>query len=110
AGLIGLELAGRPNYVGARVARVEDDRLLARRGTFVADLTLPGMVEMAVLRSQVAHARITDIRTAEASAMPGVLSVVTGNDLVDVQPFPDYLDYVRPVAAFPLCRDRIRYV
>jgi aerobic carbon-monoxide dehydrogenase large subunit len=105
-----LELAGRPSYVGARVARVEDDRLLSGRGTFIADLTLPGMAEVAILRSQVAHARITDIRTDAARSVPGVISVVTAGDLEDVKPFPDFFDYVRPVAAFPLCQGHIRYV
>jgi aerobic carbon-monoxide dehydrogenase large subunit len=106
----GPELAGRPNFIGARVARVEDDRLVAGRGTFVGDLDLPGMVEMAVLRSHVAHARLKEIRTDVALQRPGVVAVVTGADLADVKPFPDFFDYVRPVAAFPLCRDRIRYV
>jgi carbon-monoxide dehydrogenase large subunit len=105
-----LGLAGRPNFVGARVARVEDDRLLMGRGMFVADLDLPGMVEMAVLRSHVAHARLHGVRTEAVLRLPGVVSVVTGADLTDVKPFPDFFDYVRPVAAFPLCRDRIRYV
>ncbi len=104
------ELAGRPNYVGARVDRVEDDRLLTGRGAFVADLSLPGMAEMAVLRSQTAHARITAIRTEAARSLPHVVFVVTGQDLTDVKPFPDFFDHVRPVAAFPMCRDRIRYV
>ena len=104
-----LTLAGRPVYVGARVGRVEDDRLVAGRGAYVADLKLLGMVEMAVVRSQLAHARLNAVRTDAAREVPGVLTVATAADLTDVQPFPDFFSHVRPVHLFPLCRDRIRY-
>ena len=47
--------------VGARLLRREDDRLLRGRGRFVGDIKLPGMLDMAFLRSPLAHARITSI-------------------------------------------------
>ncbi|MGQ0670774.1 MAG: hypothetical protein ACT4PO_14075, partial [Actinomycetota bacterium] len=82
-----LRLAGRPAYFGARVARVEDDRLLTGRSRFVADIRLPGMVEMALVRSQFAHANVR-VNLEAARSNQGVLSVVSAEDLSDVSPFP----------------------
>jgi len=82
-----LSLAGRPAYFGARVARVEDDRLLRGGGSFVADIRLPRMVEMTVVRSQFAHALIrVDVEPARAAE--GVIAAFVAADLVDVEPFP----------------------
>lgn len=66
--------------VGARVARSEDPRLLTGRGTYLADIRLPGEQHAAFVRSPVAHARIKGIDTAEAAALPGVRLVWTGAD------------------------------
>src|SRR3712207_2327043 len=65
-------------WVGRSVKRKEDDRLVAGRGNFVEDVVLPGMLHMAILRSQEAHARIVSIDTSAAEALPGVVAVVTG--------------------------------
>lgn len=105
-----LGLAGRPSFVGARMTRVEDDRLLTGRGSYVADILLPGMLEVAFVRSQVAHARIKEIRLDQARAAEGVVMALTAQDLADVSPFPDFIEHARPVRAFPLCRDVVRYV
>ncbi|MGH9070436.1 MAG: aerobic carbon-monoxide dehydrogenase large subunit, partial [Acidimicrobiales bacterium] len=64
--------------IGASIKRVEDDRFIRGRGTYVDDLVLPDMLQMAILRSPVAHARIRSIDTSAASALPGVVAVVTG--------------------------------
>jgi aerobic carbon-monoxide dehydrogenase large subunit len=63
------------------IARKEDARLLAGKGTFIDDISLPGMLHGAILRSPLAHARITSIDTAAARAHPDVEAVITGNDL-----------------------------
>ncbi|MGF7239273.1 MAG: xanthine dehydrogenase family protein molybdopterin-binding subunit [Frankia sp.] len=68
-------------FVGERVARVEDRRLLTGRGKFVDDVTLPRMLHAAFVRSPLAHARIASIDTAAARAVPGVVAVFTGADL-----------------------------
>ena len=58
------------------------------RGRYVDDIVLPRMVHVAFVRSPVAHGRIAEHRYAEAAAVPGVIRVVTGRDLIDVcQPF-----------------------
>jgi carbon-monoxide dehydrogenase large subunit len=68
-------------YVGSRVPRREDPRLLTGRGRFVADVVLPGLVEAMFVRSPVAAARIVSIDVEAARALDGVLAVFTGADL-----------------------------
>ena len=67
--------------VGHSVLRKEDDRFIRGAGNYLDDLTLPGMLHMAILRSPVAHARIASIDSSEAMALDGVLAVVTGEAL-----------------------------
>lgn len=64
--------------LGHSVKRKEDDRFIQGAGKYLDDITLPGMLHMAILRSPVAHARITNIDTSDAQAMEGVVAVVTG--------------------------------
>ena len=70
-------------WFGASVLRKEDTALLSGRGTFVDDITLPGMLYAAVLRSPFPHARINGIDTSAALALPGVHAVLTYHDLPD---------------------------
>jgi aerobic carbon-monoxide dehydrogenase large subunit len=67
--------------VGAEVRRKEDPRLITGSSTYVDDLKLPGMAHIALLRSPHPHAVITGIDASAALAMPGVLAVVTGEEL-----------------------------
>ena len=64
--------------IGHSIKRVEDARLIEGQGNFLDDIALPGMLHMALVRSPMAHARINSIDTAEASAVDGVVAVVTG--------------------------------
>ncbi len=64
--------------IGHSIRRHEDARLLEGQGNFVDDVVLPGMLYMSILRSPVAHARITAIDTSAAEAVEGVVAVVTG--------------------------------
>jgi aerobic carbon-monoxide dehydrogenase large subunit len=80
----------KPSGVGARVARKEDDRHLRGRGQFVGDMTMPGMREVAFLRSPVAHARITKIEIPEE--LRGKVFIAA--DLVGVKP-------IRAVSGLP---------
>ncbi len=63
------------------VARKEDARFVRGKGTFVDDITLPGMLHGAILRSPLAHARIVSIDTAAAAGHPMVEAVITGESL-----------------------------
>ncbi|HEV2336582.1 MAG TPA: xanthine dehydrogenase family protein molybdopterin-binding subunit [Stellaceae bacterium] len=67
--------------VGERVRREEDLRLLTGRGRYVDDVAAPGAARGHVLRSPHAHARILGLDIGRAAAAPGVLAVLTGEDL-----------------------------
>src|SRR5881409_1780246 len=76
-------------YFGAAVLRREDPRFLRGEGRFVDDVTLPGLLQAAFLRSPHAHARIVAIRTERAKKMPGVVAVFTHADLARwMKPLP----------------------
>jgi carbon-monoxide dehydrogenase large subunit len=70
-------------FIGARVNRVEDERYLRGEGQYIADITLPGMLHIAYLRSPYAHAKIKRMDTDKAKLIPGVIGVWTGEDLKD---------------------------
>lgn len=77
------------DWLGARLARKEDLRLITGQGRYLADMVLPGMLHAVFVRSEYAHARITGIDTSEAAAMPGVVAIFTGADFKDtVKPMP----------------------
>src|ERR1700682_1309030 len=67
-------------WFGARVARVEDDRLLRGQGRFTDDID-EGALESCFVRSPYAHARIKSIDVTAARAMPGVAAVYIAADL-----------------------------
>src|SRR5207245_5661100 len=64
--------------IGESIKRKEDGRFIRGKGNYLDDIELPGMLHMAILRSPHAHARVKSVDTAAASAMPGVIAVVTG--------------------------------
>jgi carbon-monoxide dehydrogenase large subunit len=72
---------GNITGIGAALLRKEDQRFITGRGTYVADVKLPGMTFAAFVRSPHAHARLNGIDAAAALAMPGVVAVLTGADL-----------------------------
>ena len=77
------------HFVGQAIRRKEDPRLITGRATYTDDITFPGMLYAAIVRSTEAHARITSIDTAEAEQHPGVAAVFTGADLEGVEaPIP----------------------
>src|SRR5687767_5686349 len=99
-------------YVGQPLRRVEDARFLRGAGRFVGDLSLPGMLHAAFLRSPHAHARIARIDLAPARAVAGVSACADGEAMAG---------WARPIRAesrmaeyrvteWPvLARDRVRY-
>ena len=70
-------------YFGQPIKRNEDPRLLTGRALFVDDVHLPGMLHVAFLRSDLAHARINSIDVSAARQRPGVVAVYTADDLGD---------------------------
>jgi aerobic carbon-monoxide dehydrogenase large subunit len=70
-----------PTGIGASVLRKEDARFPVGRGRYVADIVRPNMVFGAFVRSPHAHARIKAIDLTGALSRPGVVAVLTGDDL-----------------------------
>src|SRR2546428_954873 len=64
--------------IGESIKRKEDGRFLRGKGNYLDDIELPAMLHMVILRSPDGQARINSVDTAAASAMPGVIAVVTG--------------------------------
>jgi aerobic carbon-monoxide dehydrogenase large subunit len=99
--------------VGRRIGRLEDRRLLRGLGRFVDDVDCVRQLWMRVLRAPLAHAQIVSLRMDAALALPGVETVLTGDDLAWVRPIPVRTltehrldDFLQPV----LARGRVRYV
>ncbi|MBI3326455.1 MAG: xanthine dehydrogenase family protein molybdopterin-binding subunit [Nitrospinae bacterium] len=101
-------------YIGAPIRRQEDVRFLTGKATFVDDVKVPGMLHAAILRSPHAHARIRSIETAKALGIPGVIAVLTFQDIaplakpipIRLYPMPGLERYLQ----YPLARDTVRYV
>ncbi|EWY38426.1 xanthine dehydrogenase [Skermanella stibiiresistens SB22] len=98
--------------VGTSVRRIEDHRLLTGKACYVADIVLPQMLHMAVVRSTRAHAEIVEIRVDKALAYPGVRLVLTGEDVRHLGPLPciDLFPDSKPALHRVLALDKVRYV
>ena len=100
--------------IGRRMKRKEDPRLITGRGNYVDDISLPGMLYMALVRSPIAHGKITSIDTSGASGLDGVYSVITGEDLDVGAPLP--MVWVPPGVEvktpehWPLARGEVNHV
>ncbi|HKY43188.1 MAG TPA: xanthine dehydrogenase family protein molybdopterin-binding subunit [Pyrinomonadaceae bacterium] len=75
-------------YVGKRMKRTEDPRLIRGLAHYVDDITLHGTLHVAFVRSMYAHAKITSIDTSAARSAPGVVAVYTGADVDKIGPVP----------------------
>lgn len=103
----------RPRNVGAPIKRTEDPRLLAGSGEYTADRKPHRPLHLAFLRSSQPHARIVRIDTAAAQEAPGVVAVLTAEDIADdfkpVIPFSRMANYyATPI--LPLASKKVRYV
>ena len=83
---------------GHAVRRIEDPTLVAGTGRYVDDVSMPGQLHAVLLRSPYPHARIRSIDASAARAMPGVVAVYTGADLVaaGVKAMPTPCPFPRP--------------
>ncbi|PKB73622.1 MAG: hypothetical protein BZY75_00850 [SAR202 cluster bacterium Io17-Chloro-G7] len=72
------------SVVGQRHTRIDAEEKVTGRTSYVADLRLPGMLMCKLLISTRSHARIVSIDFSEALKLPGVHSIITGNDFPDV--------------------------
>jgi len=107
------EMHARPKIVGARIKRTEDPRLLTGLGAYTDDRQVMRVLHVAFRRSDQAHARIRSIDCAAARAAPGVVAVLTAEDLsaavrplVATSRMPNYY----PTPLLPLAQHKVRYV
>ena len=75
-------------YIGAKVKRKEDPRLITGQGKYTDDVNLKGMCYLSVLRSMHAHALIKNIDTKEAEKLPGIIKIFTGKEINKKCPSP----------------------
>ena len=106
-------MAHAARFIGQRLPRREDARLLVGRGTFVDDVVVAGMMHAAFHRSTIAHGDILAIDTEAAQRLPGVYAVITAKDFEPMNlgtlngfPVPGQETMHVP----PLAVDRVRYV
>lgn len=99
-------------FIGAPMQRAEDNELLTGKGVFVDDIDFPGMLHAFVVRSIHAHAKILRIDTSAAKGAPGVVDVVTFEDLGAVRKLPLTIPHpnLKPLTEFPLAKEKVRYV
>ena len=107
------EMHARPKIVGARIKRTEDPRLLTGLGAYTDDRQVMRVLHVAFRRSDQAHARIRSIDCSAARAAPGVVAVLTAEDLsaavrplVATSRMPNYY----PTPLLPLAQHKVRYV
>jgi carbon-monoxide dehydrogenase large subunit len=102
---------GAGRYIGQRVRRKEDPRLLTGRGQFVDDIALPGMLHVAFARSPIARGTILAINTDAAREVPGVHAVYTQHDLAQFKVEMLSFFFIPPeVEITPLANGRVAYV
>jgi aerobic carbon-monoxide dehydrogenase large subunit len=106
-----------PRMLGQAIKRREDPRLITGAGAYLDDLTLPGTLYLALVRSPHGHARVKQIDTLAARQAPGVVAVVTATDIAGATtgPLPyeftwDAFQDVHDPPRYPLATDKVRYV
>jgi CO/xanthine dehydrogenase Mo-binding subunit len=95
----------RLHQVGRSVARRDANEKLRGEAQFVGDLIVPRMLHGKVLRSPLPHARVLSVDARAAEAIPGVICVLTGADVADLDPYWGHAIKDRPIVAL----DRVRF-
>jgi carbon-monoxide dehydrogenase large subunit len=104
-------------YLGERIKRNEDPRLLTGQALYVDDVDLPNMLHVAFLRSPYAHAKINRIDVSQALQRTGIVAIYTANDLGDywkpgpllVSPPPVEGIIFNEKTQVPLAKDRVKF-
>ena len=99
-------------FVGEKIPRVEDRRILSGRGKYVDDLNFPNMLHASFVRSPFPHARINRVDIDAARQAPGVVAVFTGDDMRRLcNPISTSLAFgVKFPEFYPLVTDKVRFV
>ncbi len=100
-------MAQRPlRIVGASVPRVDGLEKVTGQATYTGDIVLPGMLHGKILRSPHPHAKIRAIDPRPAERLPGVVAVLTREDLKEIDPYYGHIIRDRP----PLAIEKVRFV
>jgi len=102
------------SYIGQPIERIEDRRFLRGRGTYVADINRPRQLTAVILRSPVAHGRLSSVDASRALQLPGVHRILTAKDFdteipriaLRLQPLSDLEPFLQPTIA----DQKVRYV
>ena len=102
------------SYIGQPIERTEDRRFLRGRGTYVADINRPRQLTAVILRSPVAHGRLSGVDASRALHLPGVHQILTAKDFdteipriaLRLQPLSDFEPFLQPTIA----GQKVRYV
>jgi carbon-monoxide dehydrogenase large subunit len=97
-------------YVGTRVPRVEDKRLVTGAGRFIDDVRPAGMAYATVVRSPIAHGRVARCDPAAALAASGVLDVITPHDAAEARLPCTAITPGQRLTSYPVLEEDIRYV
>lgn len=107
-------MAQAERILGSSIKRREDPRFITGHGQYTDDIQLPGMVYGVFVRSPYAHAKIKNIDTSKAIAVPGVVAVYTGKDMESdgVQPIPTgwLLPGIKLPNRYPLAFGEVNHV
>src|SRR2546425_7480543 len=101
------------SYVGAALSPRETKKLVLGRGSYVGDLTVPGLLHAAFVRSPHAHARIRRIDVDAARRQPGIVAVLTGHDLARMTAplrIAPPIEGLLPMEMPTLPADKVRFV
>jgi CO/xanthine dehydrogenase Mo-binding subunit len=93
-------------FVGENVSRVDARAKVTGTAQFAGDIVVPDMVHGKILRSYMPHATIKHIDASAAEALPGVITVLTGQDVLDIDPYYGHAIKDRPLIAL----DRVRFI
>ncbi len=101
----------QPRYIGARIKRLEDPRLVQGQGRYIDDLVVPNMLHLRLLRSELAHARIAGIDTSFLKERFPTAQIFTGADIGELgiraaADLPSVQRCTQPI----LARERVRFV
>jgi carbon-monoxide dehydrogenase large subunit len=103
-------------HVGRAMRRKEDPRMITGTGRYIDDISLPGTLYAALVRSPEAHATITQIDTSAAAARPDVVAVFTGEDLAEDFAAPMAMVWsppgveIKTPEMWPLSRGEVKHV
>lgn len=92
--------------IGQSLPRVDGFEKVTGRARYTSDFKLPGMLFAKIVRSPIAAGRIVSIDATKALSCPGVIAVLTGEDLKDIDPYFGHAVRDRPILAI----DRVRYI